>query len=369
MRTIPAILAGILTLLVATFIGAPSAAQGVQNELQSKQLEADETEQLMQQLEAREGGIAKRLHGIQSRMSSLESKVQSQEAELQAIQEHEKNARKEHYELDAERKKLLAELKNLLKTLWPVHMKNVRSRFGDISSWDMADRRFTWLSEVYGATRTKFIAVRKTTEKLAQNLERQRILAHEAELQLARINKSKDKLLRDKLALRSELRNVRDKKRTLEAELKGILEDIRNLNYRLQSQKTKNFKQFKHALPWPVNGTVISGFNPNARPPRRGLAISTKENGQVRSVFWGKVVHNDLLRGFGKVVIVYHGFDYYSLYAFMSDTIVQTGQEVEKDEPLGTTGYYPLAGGPGLYFELRFHQKPINPKAWLTSKN
>ncbi|MDO9630852.1 MAG: peptidase M23, partial [Humidesulfovibrio sp.] len=44
---------------------------------------------------------------------------------------------------------------------------------------------------------------------------------------------------------------------------------------------------------------------------------------------------------------------------------VQTGQEVEKDEPIGHAGYYPEAHGNGVYFELRLHQKPINPLLWL----
>jgi len=85
----------------------------------------------------------------------------------------------------------------------------------------------------------------------------------------------------------------------------------------------------------------------------------------VRSVFWGKVVHNDVLRGLGKVVILYHSGDYNSLYAYLSDVNVETGQDVEKDEPLGHAGYYPEAHGNGLYFELRFRQKPINPQLWL----
>jgi septal ring factor EnvC (AmiA/AmiB activator) len=38
---------------------------------------------------------------------------------------------------------------------------------------------------------------------------------------------------------------------------------------------------------------------------------------------------------------------------------------VEKDEPIGHAGYYPEAHGNGLYFELRFRQKPINPQLWL----
>lgn len=344
-------------------------AQAVNDTLRQKHEKADETEQLMRQLKAQEGGLTKRLKNIQSRMSALQTKILSQEKELRAIQEHEREASKEYAAIETRRQQLLKELRNLLRTIWPVHMSNLRTQMGNVSSWHMADRQLNWLADVYGATKVKFAEVRKATEALAQNLERQGALEREAELQLARINTSKDELLGDKLALRSQLRQVRKKKKTLEAELKDILDDIKQLNYRLQTQKTKKFSQFKRALPWPVKGSVSAGYNPKAKPPRRGLAIATGDGAEVRSVFWGKVVHNDLLRGFGTVVIIYHGFNYYSVYAFMSDTVVQMGQEVEKDEPIGKAGYYPLLGGPGLYFELRFHQKPINPKAWLTSRN
>ncbi|WP_018125341.1 murein hydrolase activator EnvC family protein [Desulfovibrio oxyclinae] len=357
-----------LAIFAVAAFGTHAMAQAVHKQLQEKQQEADRTEQLMKRLKAREGGLSQKLRDIRSRMKTLLPEVRAQEAELHKIREHEHEARKEHYELDAKRKQLLSELQNLVKSIWPVHLTNLRAQLGNIASWDSADRRFTWLAEVYGATREKFVAVRETTEKLAKNLERQKLLEKEAEAQLKRVNASKDRLLRDKLALRRELRNVREKKQDLESQLKGILADIKTLNYRLQTQKTKNFKHYKRALPWPAAGSVAAGFSPSATPPRRGLAIETGDQEEVRSVFWGKVVHNDLLRGFGQVVIVYHGFDYYSLYAFMSETFVQTGQEVEKDEPIGKTGYYPLVGGPGLYFELRFHQKPINPKHWLTSR-
>jgi murein DD-endopeptidase MepM/ murein hydrolase activator NlpD len=38
---------------------------------------------------------------------------------------------------------------------------------------------------------------------------------------------------------------------------------------------------------------------------------------------------------------------------------------VENGESLGQAGFYPLAKGAGLYFELRFGQKAINPEQWL----
>ena len=80
----------------------------------------------------------------------------------------------------------------------------------------------------------------------------------------------------------------------------------------------------------------------------------------------GKVVHNDVLRGFGTVLILQHGDDYYSLYAFLGNSPLQVGQDVAGRQQLGTVGYYPAIRGPGLYFELRFKQKAINPEQWLS---
>lgn len=259
------------------------------------------------------------------------------------------------------------ELSGLMRTLWPVHMQNVRSRFNGVEDWAMFDRRFNWLADIYAATSRKLDEAKTNSESIAQNLEDQRRLAEEAERQLAQVNESKDKLLDNQYALRRNLKKVNREKENAEAELTAILGTIADLKYQLQSQKTKRFALYKNALPWPVRGRVVSGFNLKATPPARGLAIGAAEGSTVQSVFWGKVVHNDTLRGFGRVVIIYHGYNYYSLYAYLSDTFVRNGQEVEKNEPLGTVGYFPQVDGTGLYFELRFHQKPINPETWLTA--
>ena len=261
------------------------------------------------------------------------------------------------------------ELSGLMQALWPVHLQNVRARFKGVESWDMFDRRFNWLAGIYDATNEKLAEARINSEHIVRNLESQRLLEKKAETQLVQINKNKDRLLGNKYVLRKNLKKIRRKRQSVESELSEILSTIEDLKYQLQSQKTKRFPLYKRTLPWPVKGRLVSGFNPKARPPVRGLAIGTNEGASVQSVFWGKVVHNDTLRGFGHVVIVYHGFDYYSLYAYLSETYVRNGQEIEKDEPLGVVGFYPKTDGPGLYFELRFHQKPINPKLWLTALN
>ncbi|MBG0789934.1 MAG: peptidoglycan DD-metalloendopeptidase family protein [Desulfovibrionaceae bacterium] len=361
----------LLTLLIACLAAVPAAAQErdvILNEtLQKEHQRADENEAKVRELTRQAGQISTQLTDIEYDVGLLQRKIRKQEAALGEIKENEKKTRQDHFILEKEKQRITLELSGLMKTLWPVHLQNIRSRFVGVDSWAMFDRRFNWLAEIYKATSRKLDEAKANSKKIAANLEHQRLLAIEAEKQLAQVNKSKDRLLNNKYALRKNLKKIRKQRKDAESELTDILATIEDLKYQLQSQKTKRFSLYKRTLPWPVKGRLVAGFNLRATPPVRGMTISAAEGAEIRSVFWGKVVHNDTLRGFGHVVIVYHGYDYYSLYAYLSETHVRNGQEVEKDEPLGVAGYCPKADGPGLYFELRFHQKPINPKTWLTA--
>lgn len=359
----------IFSLIIPVCSYAQDQGEIIHDTLQQENQKADESEKKVRALTRQAGRISTRLTDIEHDVKMLKRKIHSQETMLREIRENEQNARKDHFALEREKQRIALELSGLMKALWPVHLQNVRAKFQGVESWAMFDRRFNWLADIYTATNEKMVEAKLNSERIAKNLEKQRMLEKEAELQLVRINKNKDRLLGNKYSLRKNLKKIRKKRQNIESELTEILSTIEDLKYQLQSQKTKRFSLYKRTLPWPVKGRLVSGYNPGANPPIRGLVIDAQNGATVQSVFWGKVVHNDTLRGFGHVVIIYHGFDYYSLYAYLSATHVRNGQEVEKNEPLGVVGYYPKVDGPGLYFELRFHQKPINPKLWLTSKN
>jgi septal ring factor EnvC (AmiA/AmiB activator) len=354
-------------LLFPVLARAQAQDEVLSESLQKEHQKADENEQKVRVLTRKAGQISTRLSDIEDDVKLLKKRIRVQEAALSDIRKSERRAEQDHFTLEKEKERITLELSGLMRTLWPVHLQNVRSRFEGVEDWAMFDRRFNWLADIYAATGRKLDEARANAEEIARNLENQRRLAQEAEEQLAQVNQSKDRLLRNQYALRRNLKKVNRQKENAEEELTEILASIEDLKYQLQSQKTKRFALYKRALPWPVRGRVASGFNLKAKPPVRGLDISAPEGSTVQSIFWGKVVHNDTLRGFGHVVIIYHGYNYYSLYAYLSDTFVRNGQEVEKNEPLGTVGYFPKLEGFGLYFELRFHQKPINPESWLTA--
>lgn len=333
------------------------------------QLEKDRAEQQRREIDAlktREAELAKRLEGIEARMAGLSREIAVQQGRLDDIESKAADTLDQYEALSDRRKVLAGRLRQLLATLWPVHLQSLQSRFGTLDDWQSLDRLFTWLAAIYGRTRTTFAEALEATRLMHANLLEQQRLAEAARDQLGQVNALKDRLLQDRLDLRASLRKVSGEKLDLEQELGDILSVIKDLNYRIDSQKAKRFGENKMLLPWPAKGRVVADFAPGADPPVRGVGLALAPGASVRSVFWGKVVHNDVLRGFGRVVIIYHGNDYYSLYAFLGDGFVASGQEVEKDEAIGQAGFYPAADGPGLYFELRLGQKAINPMNWLS---
>jgi murein DD-endopeptidase MepM/ murein hydrolase activator NlpD len=67
------------------------------------------------------------------------------------------------------------------------------------------------------------------------------------------------------------------------------------------------------------------------------------------------------MSGYGKVVMINHGFGYETLYAHMSKIIVRPGQKVKRGEIIGYVGNSGRSTGPHLHYEVRKNDKPINP--------
>ncbi|WP_394700690.1 murein hydrolase activator EnvC family protein [Maridesulfovibrio sp.] len=344
---------------------ADSTVERLKDEIQDTRQTVKQQKQELLKLTREERSMFGELASIEDRITSVERDLFRQEDDLSGIMEDEQAAKADQRVLEAELAEIVDKLKDMLSRLWPVHSRKLENRFGSLDDWAKADRNFVWLASLYKETRVELDKAQKKADEITANLGTQKDLRMKAESKLAEINSTKDSLLEDKLSLLAGIKSIRALKINREQELKGLLETINKLNYRLKSLTSKKIANFKGSLPRPCEGDTKVRFKPSAKPPVRGIGIQTTGNVDVKSIFWGKVVHNDTLRGFGRVVIIYHGYNYYSLYAYLAESFVKTGQEVEKDEIIGKTGYYPNLKETGLYFELRFHQNPVNPQKWL----
>ena len=72
-----------------------------------------------------------------------------------------------------------------------------------------------------------------------------------------------------------------------------------------------------------------------------------------------KVIRN--FGGYGKQVIINHGFGYKSIYAHMQDFNVKKGDRVKRGDMIGTVGNSGLSTAPHLHYEILKDGKKVNP--------
>jgi septal ring factor EnvC (AmiA/AmiB activator) len=101
------------------------------------------------------------------------------------------------------------------------------------------------------------------------------------------------------------------------------------------------------------------------RITHKGLFYSADRQAEVHSIFDGHVVFANKMPGYGKTVIVDHGDNYYSIYAFVSQIKVREGRNVKEGAVIAATGRSSPLFGPGLYFEIRHFTDAIDPRAWI----
>ncbi len=115
----------------------------------------------------------------------------------------------------------------------------------------------------------------------------------------------------------------------------------------------------------PASGNIIGRFG-TARPSGgtwRGIFIATAP-APVRSIAAGTVVYTANQAGYGNMMIIDHGNGYMSVYAGLSAIHAGNGSRVNAGQNIATSGTLP-AGEQGLYLELRYRNKIMNPLVWL----
>jgi septal ring factor EnvC (AmiA/AmiB activator) len=131
------------------------------------------------------------------------------------------------------------------------------------------------------------------------------------------------------------------------------------------------FAAWRGRLLWPADGKVVGGYGAQVHPRfgtktfRNGIDIDVAEGTSIVAVYAGRVLHTGWFRGYGNLIIVDHGGEYYTLYAHVADVKVKEGDEISQGQVIGTVGDTGSLQGPRLYFEVRHEGKPQDPAQWL----
>ncbi len=136
-------------------------------------------------------------------------------------------------------------------------------------------------------------------------------------------------------------------------------------------ENIKNFSAYQGLLKMPVNGKVISKFGKYIEPDsgvsnfRNGIEIQSKRGAPVRAVFSGQTIYSSWLKGYGNVIIISHGKNFYTVYAHAEELFRSKGEPVETGEVIATVGDSGSMNGPSLYFEIRHQGTPVDPLEWI----
>ena len=117
----------------------------------------------------------------------------------------------------------------------------------------------------------------------------------------------------------------------------------------------------------PTDGPVRSGFGPRNGRMHYGLDLGAPAGAKVRAARSGTVLYaGSGYRGYGKLVILDHGDGFRTLYAHNRSLRTRSGRHVRAGEVIADVGASGNATGPHLHFEIRFHDRPVNPAPYLS---
>ncbi len=352
-------------MLVCPGQSSASRPEELQSEIKARQEQLTRHQMTVDKLSQQEREVYSRLARAEERLNAISRDLESQENRLEELVSREAELASEYEILSREKDATREELAALMDNMWPIFLQSQGKGMAKLMEWPDLDREMTWLRAIYREAENTYSLLQDQSAELASSLVRLDIMKDEYQSGLSQVNTTKNRLLNEKLSFLGELREIRAKRLADQEIVDEILDIIDALNYQLTVSTHREFESLKGFLLWPATGKLTDSYSPSGNPPHNGLSISLEENQPVRAISWGQVMHNDTLRGFGRVVILYHGNNYYTLYAYLSESSTQIGQEVEKGETIGLAGYYPKINSHGIYFELRFKQKAINPIPWL----
>ena len=135
--------------------------------------------------------------------------------------------------------------------------------------------------------------------------------------------------------------------------------------------EVSGFGKLKGNLPWPVIGRVAVQYGTQVDPIfnlpvfRSGIHIKTESGAPVKAVYEGKVVFADNFKGYGELVIISHGGGYHTLYGNLSKIFLKNGAIIRGQQSIGEVGESGTLGTSGLYLEIRYKGKPLDPQQWL----
>ncbi len=343
----------------------------------------------------KEHGLLSELENIDNRILNQRKKISTLRQELLLQEERIRSQQKEIDHLASEKEEIRKHVEKRLAAYYrmgPVGVMNVM-----FSSRNLPDllnlneyfqRVLQYDNRIINNFRERLSALQEAGDRLQQeksrmvevivdvkNQEERQAATRNERLELLSRVKTEKKLYRQALnemekaatQLTSTMTALKEKAATLEQERSGY-----GPAYAKKRRPANlDFAAQKGVLEPPVSGKIITTFGKNTDKTfgittfASGIDIVPPKESEIRAIYHGSVVYAGSLRGYGNLIIIDHGHQYYSLISRAAKLFKQEGDKVLTGDIIGVTGIADDLTGQGLHVEIRLGTDPLDPLDWL----
>ena len=124
---------------------------------------------------------------------------------------------------------------------------------------------------------------------------------------------------------------------------------------------------------WPVMGHITDSFGERLDPFsgegafHTGVDVASDYGAPVHATADGVVTIATNHPGYGRLVVIDHGFGITTWYAHLSAFSTVVGSRIKRGEVVGYTGISGRSTGPHVHYEVRVNNAPVNPWRYMKS--
>lgn len=122
----------------------------------------------------------------------------------------------------------------------------------------------------------------------------------------------------------------------------------------------------------PIVGWLSSPFGYRQNPYdgtfrlHAGVDLAADPGTPVRAPASGVVIYSGYREGYGKCIVINHGYGINTLFAHLSKLFVNTQEQVRRGDIISEVGSTGHSTGPHLHYEVRKNGVPVNPVAFYS---
>ena len=397
MRRIAAAVVGAILCAGVAAAQTPKPAPRAGDDLKAEQRRLQETQRQLTEERAKAAAAAKRETSVLAELETIDKSLADKKGEVTRLDERIAKAegdlrglRGDIGRLAGRRSEQEEQLTRRLRALYRVHAEGgaVPVLLGDDDPMRRA-AAMRALSNLAALDARVIQDYRVTSDRLEDRKRREE--ARQAELATLRADARREQAEVDREAgkRRVLLARVRDERAYHERMVGELTEAAKRLEAFVRELQEKQrrmakvpppkpgieppgtgFGTLRGRLPWPADGKIVAAFGAQVHPRfgtrtfRSGVDIEAAQGTDVGAVYAGHVIYTGWFKGYGNLIILDHGHEYFTLYAHVAEILVKEGEDVRQGQRIGSVGDTGSLTGPRLYFEVRYQGKAQDPEQW-----